>query len=610
VTISNPRWVIDGQEVTSFVYGRTALMVIDVQDFAGGLITFKLQKDTPALPLMTALSVVPPAGSTPITVTQPVTLNYQWQVLEKLPTTLSQFNVCCDAGTTVPYQTNAWFLQNQITDDLLYPPLHFTAAEPGQAAVTSPVIRREMPQFVPGNKIDLYVNGDQIQTAVLDAINAATHHIHLDWFFFDTTSKIADALAQAASARNVQVRLLFDVPATAMPEPLGQGVSAGDFSTGLHQLRTAGVKVATSGMQVPPLDNPVTVTDPEYRDRFEIQKQYTKNIALTHGGIIALRTLQNLESAYVFKSIPRFISDEYKDIHDFGSAGIGTPVLLGGCRDHTKLVIVDGKIALCGGANAQHYYIYDNPIDPTRDATDEANDPATTEKWTKWHDSFVRYEGPAVRGAQRYFTERWAVSTGEYLDRASTSYFPNTPAAGSVSIKVISNVPGLERDIAAEYLRLFRNSTQRIQILNPYITDDLIATFIAQAAQVRKLPVELIVPQKYLDFSIARDLMKARWDQLRAAGVTLYAYDNHMLHVKVATADGTTSIVASYNFAKSSAAQLFEHGIVVQDADFAAQVAQKLFDVDRAVSTPVTTSAAPDWSTVKNGPMRFLDRIV
>jgi phosphatidylserine/phosphatidylglycerophosphate/cardiolipin synthase-like enzyme len=602
--------LIDGLPATSFVYGRTAEMCVDVQNFAGGDVVFKLQKTTPSLPLASPVKTHSAVGSTRISVAVPVTLAYQWLVLEKLPTTYSHVNRCCDAGATLPYETNAWYLADQVTDDLFYPPLYFTAAERGQPAVTSQIIRREMPQFVPGNKVELLVNGDQIQTAVLAAIDAATDHVHLDWFFFDCQAKIAQALIRA-KGRGVEVRLLFDQLATAAPEWAGgQGINLIDFYQGYNALIAAGVLIGASSLLMAPVDNLRTVTDPEYKDRLEVQKEYVKNLLLHHGGFIAARTLLNGLEAKANKSIPEFIIKQYRSVRDFGSAGIGTPVLGGGCRDHTKLIVIDGKISFCGGANAQHYYIFDHPMDPTRDATAERDDPATTEKWLKWHDCFVRYEGPAVGGAQRYFVERWAVCTGEYLDRTSPRYFPTVPPAGTASIKVINNVPGLERDIAAEYVRMLRNSTQQIQIANPYVTDDLIATYLAHAAQIRHLPVELIVPDKYLDFAIARDLMKARWDSLRAAGIALRAYNNHMLHVKVATADGTTSIVSSYNFAKSSAAQLFEHGVIVNDAAFATEVRQKIFDVDRAVAPLVTTSVAPDWNDVKGGPMRFMDRVI
>ena len=405
------------------------------------------------------------------------------------------------------------------------------------------------------------------------------------------------------------MRLLFDRPATATPEPLGQGLKPGAFLEGLDELAAAGVKVASSGLAFPPLDNPVKVTDPEYRDRLEVQSAYVQRALLTLAAPIVPNPARPMTAAEFIKGAKRLLGEIYSDVKDWGSAGLGTPTLLGGCRDHTKLVIIDGTVAFCGGANAHRYYLYDNPISPTQDATDEMN-AASTEKWLKWHDCFIRYEGPAVRSAQRYFAERWAVCTGKYLSRDSADYFPPPTPVGNASIKVVCNIPGLERDIEGEYLRMFRNSTQRIQIENPYVTDDLIGTYLAHAAKVRNIPVDLLVPEKYLDFAIARDLMKARWDSLRDAGIALYTYNSHMLHVKVATADGHVSIVGSYNFAKSSAASLFEHGVVVDDAAFAAEVQQKLFDVDQPASTRVTTNAAPDWVEAGKSKLRIIDRMV
>jgi phosphatidylserine/phosphatidylglycerophosphate/cardiolipin synthase-like enzyme len=607
MALSNPRFLIDGVVATSFVYGRSAELAVDVQNFAGGIITFKLWKTATAPPLVTQSVAVGPVGSTASTLKVLVSLNYQWQFLRSFPGTFSMYNVCCDAGSTQPYPTNASFLSTSITDDLLYPPLYFTANELGQAPVTSPTIRRQTPQLVPGNVVDLFVNGDEIQAAVLEAIGSAQKNVHLDWFFFDTKSKISTAL-QDCLDRGVEVRLLFDIPLTTVPEPFGQGLNVIDFGDGLAELVEAGVEVASSSHLVAPIDNLTTVTDPEYADRLAIQKAYAESLIVA-SGLILYNTIRNYTTLDLIPKLPKLFTDAGRSLSDLGTAGIGTPVLLGGCRDHTKLVIVDGKVAFCGGANQQKFYLYDNPISPTRDATEEMNDAANTEKWQKWHDCFVRVAGPAVATAQRYFIERWAVCKGKYLSRTDPGYFPAVPATGTAAVKFVANVPGLERDIAAEYLRLFRNASQSIHVENPYVTDDLIATFMAQAAQVRHLPVELIVPDKYLDFAIARDLMKARWDALRAAGIEIYAYNTHMLHVKVATADGLRSIVSSYNFAKSSADQLFEFGAVIEDAAFATEVKQRLFDVDRPAAERVTTSTAPDW-TAPHPEMRFADRIV
>lgn len=601
MTLLNPRWQIDGQPASAFVYGRKATLLVDAP-FPGADVTFTLWSSSPVEPLQTL--VANPGLGTPTsgapgyrTVSVEMHLAHQWQVLERMPTTYSHYNVCCDAGSTQPFPTGSPFLADRVTNDRLYPPLYFTAFQPGQQAVSSPEMRRIGPRFMPGNRVDLLVDGPEIQTSVLAAINAAQHHIHLDWFFFDCQSRIAQALA-AAARRGVQVRLLLDIPATMAPEPLGQGIPLVRFYEGVAALRDAHVEVVTSSLAGMP-DRVTPPADPEYRDRLELHQAFiAKSVA---DGMLGTAQVWG----HYTVPLRWFDGTELGEIGSFLS-----PLLLGGGRDHSKLIIVDGSIAFCGGANAQRYYIYDHPIDPARDATAEMNDSHTIEKWPKWHDCFVRYEGPAVQAAQRFFLERWAVCAGVELSRTSADLFPAVEPRGPATVKVVSNIPGLERDISAEYLKLLRNATQSIHVENPYLTDDLIATYMAHAAQVRGVPVELIVPDKYLDFGIARDLMKARWDSLRAAGVSLFAYDNHMLHVKAAMADGSTSIVSSYNFAKSSAVQLFEHGVVVDDAGFAAQMQQRLFGVDRPVSRPVTTSTAPNWADVKDSPLRLADRVV
>jgi phosphatidylserine/phosphatidylglycerophosphate/cardiolipin synthase-like enzyme len=618
MTLANPQWLIDGSPATSFVFGRTAVMAVDVSQFAGGQLTFKLYKDA-AAPALRSWSVsVPATGNPPVTIKVPVQLTYQWPVLTDTPTTFSLVDESCKAGATRPYPTNSWFLADPITDDLLFPPLHFTVAEPGQPPSASPVIRRAMPQFVGGNKVELLVDGDEILPSVLAALAGAKHHVHLNWFFFapDAIGTSVEAALILCASRGVEVRLMFDIPATLVPEPLGQGAGLLETGAMLGLLDAAGVKLASSSMLIPPFDDRLNITDREYGSRHTVQQLYALGLAARHGAPVALHTVKDIVEAGTepmpgrrFQRILRWLG---KDLNALGSAGIGTPVLLGGCRDHSKLIIVDGQVAFCGGPNCHRYYLYQNAIDPTMDAKVEMNATGNTEKWLKWHDCFARYEGPAVRDAQRYFLERWAVSSGEYLSRTSADYFPAPTNVGTAEVKVINNVPGLERDIAAEYLRMFRNSQQKILIVNPYVTDDLLATYLAHAAKVRNVPAELIVPDKYLDFTIARELMKARWDSLRAAGVAIHAYETHMNHVKVATADGIHSIVSSYNLAKSSAAQLFECGIAVRDTAFAAEVEQRLIDVDRAVSQQVTASTGTDWKTFCSGdiPMRFLDRIV
>src|SRR4051812_31221513 len=155
-------------------------MSVDVSDFPGGQITFKLLKDAPAPPLTSVTVAAPAVGGTPVKVQAPATLAYQWPVLELLPTTFSLYDASCKSLRTQPYPTNAWFVASTVQDDLLFPPLHFTVDAPAEPRQTSPTIRRRTPQFVPGNKVELLVDGDKVLPRLLEALAGAQHHVHLN----------------------------------------------------------------------------------------------------------------------------------------------------------------------------------------------------------------------------------------------------------------------------------------------------------------------------------------------------------------------------------------------------------------------------------------------
>ena len=211
------------------------------------------------------------------------------------------------------------------------------------------------------------------------------------------------------------------------------------------------------------------------------------------------------------------------------------------------------------------------------------------EAWKKWHDLFAQIEGPAARDLQRVFAERWAVASGEELSPVSERYYPpvlaGAPLPDSNSrVKVLANAPGLERDVTAEIVRLFSNAQTAIQIANPYFTDDLLGLYLVHTAGIRRIPVDLIVPDEHHDLSFVRTLMQMRYQHYLAAGVRIFEYRNHFTHVKLMTSDSRYVCLGSYNYNVSSAARDYECNILIDDPVVARDVETRLFDVDRAVS--------------------------
>ena len=100
------------------------------------------------------------------------------------------------------------------------------------ARVLGDVVERSL---LPGNKIDLLVNGDEAYPAMLDAIQHARRTVTFETFIFDR-DEVGMAFAHAfgeATRRGVEVRVLIDAAGTRYSWP-----------TILHSLRREGVKYA------------------------------------------------------------------------------------------------------------------------------------------------------------------------------------------------------------------------------------------------------------------------------------------------------------------------------------------------------------------------------
>ncbi|HYW51161.1 MAG TPA: cardiolipin synthase [Gemmatimonadaceae bacterium] len=95
---------------------------------------------------------------------------------------------------------------------------------------------------LPARTLDLYDGGCQTYTAILEAIAAARHHVHLEYYIFEegvVARRIRDALVERAKA-GVQVRLLLD------------GLGSKRMGGFLQPMRDAGVHVARFGPRMRP----------------------------------------------------------------------------------------------------------------------------------------------------------------------------------------------------------------------------------------------------------------------------------------------------------------------------------------------------------------------
>ena len=247
-------------------------------------------------------------------------------------------------------------------------------------------------------------------------------------------------------------------------------------------------------------------------------------------------------------------------------------------RDHRKLLVVDGALAITGGVNITS--VYDNRPAPPR-TTDPEKLP--------WHDTDVRIEGPVVAQFEQMFMETWNEQHGRPLPQP-----PPTPGLirGSAVVQAIDGAPSdgqplIYRTLIVD-ISLARHS---VHLTTGFFapTPDL-GRALEDAAR-RGVDVQVIVPA-HSDSSLAVEAGRGSYSDLLDAGVGIHERQGAVLHAKTAVIDAVYSIVGSSNLDWRSVLWNNEIDAVIIDRAFAAKM-EALFAADVGRSRRIDRAA---WS--------------
>jgi len=260
------------------------------------------------------------------------------------------------------------------------------------------------------NRAELLVNGDVILPSLLADIAAATSTIHISiflWFRDPIGDEIVDALL-ARAREGVAVRVLLNVQKTAMGDP---------FSTGEAEMMEHDPSVENDPTDVEPLCERLRAGGVEVHDT---NIDYDKKLPGVHPRL---------------QSISTQVAD-----------AIAVDILH---VDHRKLIVIDGRIGYCGGANIGAQYLYHVPFDPLKEAKQEGEErklAQQSEPWWKWHDSLTRFEGPIVAELDRAFHERFVLDGGKdfALPQASDVAPSSVRGHAVADARVFCNAPSPE----------------------------------------------------------------------------------------------------------------------------------------------------------------------
>jgi cardiolipin synthase A/B len=274
----------------------------------------------------------------------------------------------------------------------------------------------------------------------------------------------------------------------------------------------------------------------------------------------------------------------FQRLRDGGIQVVGfNPINPLNARDHRKIFIVDGKVAIIGGINISKVYS-SSPLKRKQNETAPI----------RWRDTDIRIAGPAVAEFQKLFLDTWLKQKGPKL--SERNYFPNLKEEGNALVRVVGSTPGQTNRIPfIMYVSAIAFAEYSIHMTNSYfIPDDQIAKALTAAAE-RGVDVKIILPG-ITDSQLALYAQRYYYSELLKSGVKLYEHSTSLLHAKTAVVDKIWSTVGSTNMDYLSLLSNDEVNAVILSHEFAVEM-EKMFVRDLAGSRQI------QWDEWKKRPL-------
>ncbi|GAB4237091.1 MAG: phosphatidylserine/phosphatidylglycerophosphate/c ardiolipin synthase family protein [Elainellaceae cyanobacterium] len=204
-------------------------------------------------------------------------------------------------------------------------------------------------------------------------------------------------------------------------------------------------------------------------------------------------------------------------------------------RTHRKLLLVDGEIALTGGAGISDLW----------DGTEKSDDTQP------WFDIELRLEGKIVSILEGIFQQHWIYEGGiadfraEVLppkqEEAVASAFPIVVTAGSNPTYRFSPIRALKQTSLA-------CARQRIWLASPYFLPDRNSRQLLIQAKQQGLDVRILTTSRRSDKKFVYYASYEVCGELLAGGVEIYEYQPSMTHAKMLLIDDYWVNVGSANY--------------------------------------------------------------
>jgi cardiolipin synthase len=238
-------------------------------------------------------------------------------------------------------------------------------------------------------------------------------------------------------------------------------------------------------------------------------------------------------------------------------------------RNHRKLLVADGKIALIGGMNVADTYW-------------------RCVKSPPYNDLALRLRGPVAVQLNEVFAQDWYFATGHELK--DPALYPAAESVGDVRAQVVPGAPdnGLD-EVQLTMLALLHRARQTVRLMTPYFVPEYPMIAALQLAAMRGVDVAILVPAECDHFYLTH-VMRSYYLDLLPYGVRILEYHPRMLHAKSITVDGQYLMSGSANMDPRSLRLNFELNVLL-DSPEATRIVDALFEQGAADAHAVTIEA-------------------
>lgn len=200
-------------------------------------------------------------------------------------------------------------------------------------------------------------------------------------------------------------------------------------------------------------------------------------------------------------------------------------------RTHRKLLIIDGKYALIGGAGISDHW----------DGLEKIGDTQP------WFDTEVRIEGEAISILEGVFMQHWAYSGGT-VDLGREIIEPMSTPQPCMLLTAGTNPTYRFSPIKALLDNSLSSARERIWLASPYFLPDHNSRQILIAAKQQGVDVKILTTSGRCDKSLVYYASYENYGDLLEGGVEIYEYQPSMLHAKILLLDDRWVVSGSANF--------------------------------------------------------------